>query len=29
MAEGVFQSIARKAPYDELIDLIDSSGTGR
>jgi len=28
MSEGVFQSIARKAPYKDLIDIVDSSGTG-
>jgi low molecular weight phosphotyrosine protein phosphatase len=28
MAEGVFQSLARKAPYEELVGKIDSCGTG-
>ncbi|KAL5604896.1 hypothetical protein BROUX41_001773 [Berkeleyomyces rouxiae] len=28
MAEGIFQSIARKEPYDELVGVIDSCGTG-
>lgn len=28
MAEGVFQSVAGKAPYKDLIEEIDSCGTG-
>jgi low molecular weight phosphotyrosine protein phosphatase len=28
MCEGVFQSIAKKEPYNELISKIDSCGTG-
>ena len=28
MAEGVFQSLARKAPYEDLVGKIDSCGTG-
>lgn len=28
MSEGVFQSIARKPPYKDLIGEIDSCGTG-
>jgi low molecular weight phosphotyrosine protein phosphatase len=28
MAEGVFQSLARKPPYEGLIAKIDSCGTG-
>ncbi|KAH6641798.1 phosphotyrosine protein phosphatase I superfamily [Chaetomium tenue] len=28
MAEGVFQSLARKEPYSELVGKIDSCGTG-
>ncbi|KAK4113450.1 phosphotyrosine protein phosphatases I [Canariomyces notabilis] len=28
MAEGVFQSLARKPPYKDLIGTIDSCGTG-
>lgn len=28
MAEGVFQSMARKEPYRDLVAEIDSSGTG-
>jgi low molecular weight phosphotyrosine protein phosphatase len=28
MAEGVFQSLARKEPYNELVGKIDSCGTG-
>jgi low molecular weight phosphotyrosine protein phosphatase len=28
MAEGIFQSMARKPPYGELFDKIDSCGTG-
>ncbi|KAK4138961.1 protein-tyrosine phosphatase [Trichocladium antarcticum] len=28
MAEGVFQSLARKAPYKDLVGNIDSCGTG-
>ncbi len=28
MAEGVFQSLARKPPYEELVGKIDSCGTG-
>jgi hypothetical protein len=28
MAEGVFQSLARKPPYDDLVGKIDSCGTG-
>jgi low molecular weight phosphotyrosine protein phosphatase len=29
MAEGVFQSMAKKAPYTELVSEIDSCGTGK
>jgi low molecular weight phosphotyrosine protein phosphatase len=29
MAEGIFQSIARKPPYKDLVDKIDSCGTGK
>jgi hypothetical protein len=28
LAEGVFQSLARKAPYEDLVATIDSCGTG-
>ncbi|KAM7187366.1 Low molecular weight phosphotyrosine protein phosphatase [Rhypophila sp. PSN 637] len=28
MAEGVFRSIVEKAPYKELVDKVDSCGTG-
>ena len=28
MAEGVFQSLARKPPYEELVGKVDSCGTG-
>lgn len=28
MAEGVFQSLARKQPYKDLVGTIDSCGTG-
>ena len=28
MAEGVFQSLARKQPYEDLVGKIDSCGTG-
>ena len=28
MAEGVFQSLARKEPYGDLVGRIDSCGTG-
>ncbi|KXX77816.1 Low molecular weight phosphotyrosine protein phosphatase [Madurella mycetomatis] len=28
MAEGVFQSLARKPPYEDLVGTIDSCGTG-
>jgi hypothetical protein len=28
MAEGVFQSLARKPPYEDLVGKVDSCGTG-
>jgi low molecular weight phosphotyrosine protein phosphatase len=28
MAEGVFQALARKPPYEELVGKVDSCGTG-
>lgn len=29
MSEGVFQSIAKQEPYEDLISKIDSCGTGK